>query len=147
MITVENKQDTKVNISTLESDAQKIINHLGYGDFALGIQLCNEQAMQEYNKKYRDKDKPTDILSFLYYPNLKPGERIHPKTAEDKNLGDIILCPEYVQKNLEQWNQDFETRMKILLVHGICHLLAYDHIQDADYEIMRKKEAELLSLI
>lgn len=147
MITVQNEQSFPIDTNLLKADAQIILDHLGYGDYDLGILLCDEGTIHQYNKKYRDKDKPTDILSFPYYPDLKPGETITPENQEGKNIGDIIICPLYVQNDLERWGQDFKKRMKVLLVHGICHLLGYDHIKDEDYEVMKKKENELLDLI
>lgn len=102
--------------------------------------------MHQFNKEYRNQDKSTDVLSFPYH-HLKAGQRIKVKDPEDQNLGDIIIAPEYVMHDLPKWNTTFEKHMQRLLVHGICHLLGYDHIKDADYKIMRKKELFLLKKI
>ena len=99
------------------------------------------------NRQFRDKDKPTDILSFPFYPHLQAGERIEAEDQDETNLGDIIISPEYVKSDLEQWDENFEQRMQTLLVHGICHLLGYDHLQDAEYAVMLAKEQELGKLI
>jgi len=128
----------------LKNEAQKILNLLDYGNFDLGILLTDNKTMQKYNQEYRDKDKPTDILSFSYYPLLKPGERIKPTTEEDKNLGDLIISLEYVQIDAPKWGQTFEERMRILLVHGICHLLGYKHETDEKYNVMKAQEDYLL---
>ncbi len=66
------------------------------------------------------------------------------KSDDDKNLGDLILAPAYIQNDLPKWNTTFEKHLQRLLVHGICHLLGYGHIEDKDYKIMHKKEMELL---
>ncbi len=147
MVVIKNDQTVPVNEKQLMQDGQKVLDHLGYSDFDLGILLTDNKTMQEYNKKYRDKDKPTDILSFPFYPNLKPGQTIQAPSESEKNIGDIIISPEYVKKDLPRWNQPFDERMQVLLVHGICHLLGYEHIKDKDYEVMQKKENELLSLL
>lgn len=145
MISIKNSQrKIKVDTKKLKADAQKILNLLGYNDFDLGILLANLKTIHLYNKTYRDKDKPTDILSFAYHPDLKAGQTIQPLSDEDQNLGDLIICPEYIKNDLERWNQTFEHRMQVLLVHGICHLLGYDHIKDSDYKIMKKQEDFLL---
>lgn len=146
MIHIKNTQRTiKFNTATFKKDAQKILDILGYADFDLGIWLTTNATIKKYNKKYRKKDKPTDILSFPYHPALKAGDRIKPKMDEDKNLGDIIISLEYVKKDAPRWEEKtFEKRMKRLLVHGICHLLGYDHIKDEDYKVMLKKEMALL---
>lgn len=134
----------KINEKKLIAQAEKILYILKYTDFDLGILLTTNKTIRTYNKQYRGKDKPTDILSFSYHPDLKAGQRIKPKTEEDKNLGDLIISLEYVQKDAQKWEQTFEQRMQILLVHGICHLLGYDHEKDEEYEVMHKKEQEIL---
>ncbi len=147
MIALQNKQPIPLDTQQLEKDAHIILQHLEYGDFDLGILLTDTKTMHDLNKKHRDKDKPTDILSFPFYPELQPGQRIKAHTDDEKNIGDIIICPEYVKSDLERWGQPFEQRMRVLLVHGICHLIGYDHIKDEDYEVMKQKEEELLSLL
>lgn len=147
MITIKNEQKIPVDIDILKKDAKKIITFLGYGTFDLGILLTDKQHIHELNKQYRSQDKPTDILSFPYHPQVKAGQKIIAQNKEDKNLGDIVICPEYMQEDLARWNQLFEERMKVLLIHGICHLLGYDHIKDEDYVIMHQKEAEILAML
>ncbi len=147
MITIKNNQKISFDTERLKKDAQVVLKHLGYDYFDLGILLADNKKIHELNKKYRNKDKPTDILSFPFYPELEAGEQIISKSEDEKNLGDIIISPEYVKADLERWSQTFEQRMRVLLVHGICHLLGYDHIKDSDYEVMKKKEQELLSLL
>lgn len=133
--------------TALRADAQALLDILGYGDFDLGILLTNNNSIQEYNRAYRHQDKPTDILSFAYHSDLKAGEAITVNAPEDKNLGDIIISLEYVRKDAPNWDQTFEQRMRVLLVHGICHLRGYDHIEDEDYMVMHKEEDRLLTLL
>lgn len=145
MILIKNSQrKIKIDIEKLKKDTQKILDVLKYSDYDLGILLTNNKKIHELNKLYRDKDKSTDILSFAYHVKLKPGQQIKPKSPEDKNLGDIVISPEYVLEDLARWNTTFPDRMEVLLVHGVCHLLGYDHIEDADYKVMHKKEQFLL---
>lgn len=147
MIALTNNQNIPFDDERFKKEAQAILKHLGYDDFDLGILITDNKSIHAFNSTYRDKDKPTDILSFPFYPELKAGERIEAESEDDKNLGDIIISPEYVKADLERWGQTFEQRMRVLLVHGICHLLGYDHIKDEDYEVMKIKEAELLALL
>jgi probable rRNA maturation factor len=145
VITIRNTQrKIALNVQALACDAQFILDTLNYHDYDLGIWITNNKTIREYNRDYRHKDKPTDILSFPYYPDLKPGERIKPLSSEDKNLGDLIISAEYVARDAARYNISFHDRLRLLLVHGICHLLGYDHIEDADYRRMRAKEAFLL---
>lgn len=145
MITIANKQrKVACNREQLTADAQALLKFLNYEDFDLGILLTTEATIQKYNRDYRHKDKPTDILSFPYHTELKAGKRIKVTMPEDKNLGDLIIAPAYVVKDAAKLGVTFESRMQRLLVHGICHLLGYDHIEDADYAVMLKKEKAML---
>ena len=148
MITIKNTQRTiKINASQIKKDAQALLNTLGYPDFDLGIWLTTNPTIRKYNRDFRHKDKATDILSFPFYPDLKPGEKISSMSDEEKNLGDLIISLEHVKADGKKMNIPFNDRMKRLLVHGICHLLAYDHMNDKDYKVMLKKEQALGKLI
>lgn len=145
MITLRNTQRTVfVDTKVLKEDAQAILRILKYKDFDLGIWITNDRTIRHYNKLYRGKDKPTDILSFSYWPNLKPGQRIKATTSEDKNIGDLIISAPYVAERLSSYGMSLQERLRVLLIHGICHLLGYDHENDADYRRMRAKEAAIL---
>jgi rRNA maturation RNase YbeY len=145
MIAIRNTQrKVKINIAAVKKDAQILLNALDYSDFDLGIWFASNATIRKYNKQYRNADKPTDILSFSYHPTLKAGTHIRVKSDEDKNLGDLIIAPEYVMNDLPKWETTFEKHLQRLLVHGICHLLGYDHIDDKDYKVMHKQEMGLL---
>lgn len=147
MITIRSTQRTvKVNTRQLKKDAQIVLKALGYDGYDLGIWLCSDATIRKYNREYRHKDKATDVLSFSYH-QLTPGERIPVESEEDKNLGDLIIAPHYVVNDAPKWGHNFDERMKVLLVHGICHLLGYDHETEEEYLVMNKEERKLLSLI
>ena len=142
MITIHNRQRKyTLDIKKLHTTVQQILEIINYSDFDIGILLTTNKTIRTYNLTYRSKDKPTDILSFSYHPELIPGKRIRAKSEDDKNLGDLILSIEYIDKIAKAMGVSLEERLKVLLVHGICHLLGYDHESDADYRSMRAKEA------
>ena len=145
MVTIKNSQRTiAINVHQLETDAQKLLVALGYEGFDLGIWVTTNKTIRHYNKIYRHKDKPTDILSFPFHPELQPGQKIKVRSEDDKNLGDIIISAEYVARQLKETGESFDDRLKVLLVHGICHLLGYDHIADEQFAQMQRKEKFLL---
>jgi rRNA maturation RNase YbeY len=145
MILIKNTQRKfNINITKLRANAQTILDALGYPDFDLGIWLTNNKTIKYYNKTYRHKDKPTDILSFSFYPELKPGQRIKTKNPEEMALGDLIISVEYVAHAAQDQGIALEQHLQRLLVHGVCHLLGYDHEKDEDYEKMQKIENQLL---
>ncbi len=125
-------------------DVEKILTILGYQDYDIGIWITTNTTIRTYNREYRNKDKATDVLSFPYHPELQAGQKIKPICEEDKNLGDLILSAEYILQEAEKYSVTFEERLQLLLVHGICHLLGYDHIEDNDFRRMRAKEVAIL---
>jgi len=133
-----------IDTNAVKDIAQKILDQLDYSDFDLGIWLTNNKTIRDYNKTYRHKDKATDILSFSYHPDLIAGERVVVQSEEDKNLGDLIISPEFVVSQLPDLDTTLEKRLNVLLVHGVCHLLGHDHEKDDEYEIMNKQEQALL---
>jgi rRNA maturation RNase YbeY len=148
MITIKNRQRTiPINIDSLKHDIQLLLNALEYPHFDVGILLTTNATIKKYNKQYRNKDKVTDILSFPFYPDLKPGQKIKANDEDERNLGDLIISLEYVQKDAQKLGVSFQDRMKRLLVHGICHLLGYDHENENDYTKMLKKERQLAPLL
>jgi len=136
-----------VDTKRMVQDASIILTDLGYADFDLGILLTTNKAIQQYNRDFRHKDQPTDILAFPYHHDAQPGKRIAVKQEEDKNLGDLVISLEYVDKKARQYECTFDYHLKRILVHGICHLIGYDHIDDADYHRMAKEEKRLLHKI
>ena len=146
MILIKNYQrKIKVDEKQMHAKAQKMLGMLGYQDFDLGIFLTTNKTIRKFNKQFRNKDKPTDVLSFPYHDYLKPGQTIHPTSPEDKNLGDIIISLEYAQKDAAKtWNRNFSEHLIALLAHGIAHLIGYDHLTDNQFKQMLKIEHKLL---
>ncbi len=145
MINIRNTQRLiPLDIERIRNELSHILSLLKYQDFDLGVWFTTNNTIRRYNNQYRHKNKPTDILSFPYHPELKAGQRIRVISEEDRNLGDLIISPAYVQREAEQLQVPFDQRLRLIIVHGICHLLGYDHITDQDYRRMRAKEAWIL---
>lgn len=144
MVHITNEEQvTPINEQQLEKDAQKILTLLGYEDFDLGILLTDNQAIQCFNRDFRSKDEPTDILSFPFHTDLQPGERITVVTEDDKNIGDVIVSLEYITELCKEENKTINEHLRTLLCHGICHLLGYDHYTESTDKVMKEKEAWL----
>ncbi len=145
MLNIKNTQKKfALDINKISNDVEKILNLLKYKDFDLGIWFTNNKTIRFYNKEYRNKDKATDVLSFQYHEDLQAGQRIKIKNIEDKNLGDLIISVEYTDQESKKLSVSLHDHIRRLIVHGICHLLGYDHIKDEDWRRMRAKEGWLL---
>lgn len=100
----------------------------------LSIVLADDPFVQNLNKTYRNKDKPTNVLSF---PQDEPQENI-------KILGDIILAFETIAREAQEQNKTFHDHTIHLTVHGVLHLLGHDHETDDEAEIMEALEIAIL---
>ena len=106
----------------------------------LSLSLVADPEMHELNRVHRGKDRPTDVLSFPQ----REGEESDP---DDPVLGDIVLSVERAQTQADERGHSLETEIRILLVHGILHLLGYDHEEDADAEEMEAEERRVLAML
>lgn len=147
IIIKKTQRSIKVDSDKLYKIIKIVLATLKYEDFSLCVWLTTDQTIRLYNRRYRKQDKPTDVLSFPFYPDLNAGEKINISSDEDKNLGDLIISLPYVQRAAKEMGVDFHERLYYLVIHGICHLLGYDHITESDYKKMRKKELFLLKRI
>ncbi len=107
--------------------------------YELSIILVNNVKIQELNREWRQKDKATNILSF----SAVEGESIFPPDMPIL-LGDLIVAYERVKEEAESANISFIDHLKRLIIHGMFHLLGYDHIKDEEFVQMAKREYKLL---
>jgi len=112
----------------LQSLAEEALILMRRPDTSVSVYLISDSLMRELNFKYRRKDKPTIVLSFIE-PQIP-----HPET-DKKVLGEIYLAPRYIEKNKEDIDR--------LLIHGLLHLLGYDHTRKDDKIKMENKERDL----
>lgn len=99
------------------------------------ILLADDQTIQDLNKRFRGKDTPTNVLSF---------PQSEPNTLPILPLGDIVLSYQTIQKEAYEQNKNFVSHFKHLLVHGVLHLMHYDHQNDQEAKIMEDIEIKIL---
>ncbi len=106
-------------------------------DLYLSIVFITAAKMKRLNKKYRHKDKATDVLSF-------PADVTLPDGTEVRSLGDIFICPSYVADAAREIGVDFDEQVLRVLVHGVLHLLGYDHEKKDDEGKMLRLQERML---
>jgi len=123
--------------------ARQVLLAEGAGPTELGVVVTDDATIRELNRRYLGLDEPTDVLSFGLGEEgdrpfaLPPGEAA--------SLGEVIIsCPTAVRQAEEQ-GHSVPAEVAHLLVHGILHLLGYDHREAEDERIMRRREGEILA--
>ena len=106
----------------------------------INVILTIPSKIREINKKYRNIDKETDVLSF---PMFEKDEIRN--VTEEEVLGDIIISVDRVKEQAEEYGHSFERELSYMLVHGFYHLMGEDHIEEEDKKIMRAKEENVLN--
>lgn len=104
----------------------------------LSLVFTDDAAIRELNNDWRDKDKPTNVLSFPAFP-IRPGQ------APGPMLGDIVIARETVMREAEDEEKSFDHHLTHLIVHGFLHLLGYDHETEVEAEEMEQLERKILA--
>ena len=123
-IVFENNTDLEIDIEFLNSIAKTISGE------EIEFILTNNQEIHEINLTTRGIDKPTDVLSFPY------------EQMPNTPLGSIVISIDFVEKKAKDYNHSFEDELSLLFIHGLLHLVGYDH--EVDNGEHRKKEEELI---
>lgn len=137
-IDLENKTNYQIDEARLISLADFSLTKLGiHPDSELGIRIVNEIEMEELHQKWMNLSGATDVMSF-------PMDEIKPDSASNGPgiIGDIVLCPEFAAKNGKQ-STDLE--IELLTVHGVLHLLGFDHEEIEDELVMFKMQEDFLN--
>ena len=124
--------DERLN-SNLVADLKELADYLlldkGFNDAEVSITFVDNSKIKELNKTYRDKDEVTDVLSF---------------PIDEELLGEVIISLPRALEQAEDYGHSLRREVAFLMVHGLLHILGYNHKSDADKAEMRRAEEELL---
>jgi len=143
VVAVDEQDDVAISIDRWQRLAVDALAIQGVAGGECNLLFVDEAAIQALNADHRDKDRPTDVLSFP----LDGADAAGP----DDLIGDIVICPSIAAANaVEHVGQDhhrgtLDDELALLVVHGVLHLLGYDHMQDDEAEVMEALEQQLLS--
>ncbi len=142
-IFINDLQEKKtINLAYLEERALNILREMQCDERCeVSIALVDDQEMHRLNLQYRHIDTPTDVLSFALQEADEPTML---SESAPILLGDVILSTETIQRQAEERGHSFEQELSILLIHGLLHLLGYDHQADDETEVMEPLEQQLL---
>lgn len=107
-------------------------------DLEISIVLANDDLVQVLNREYREKDKPTNVLTFATLDSEEPA------TEGPLNLGDVVLSYQTIERECQEQGKFILDHVKHLTVHGVLHLLGYDHRDDDEATDMETLEIRIL---
>ena len=152
----DNKELDKNLVSLLEKVFQNcmIVTNQTYDKLTCSLDFVSKEYIHSLNESMRNVDKPTDVLSFPLL-NLKAGDIVNPdlypfdidmQTGE-LSLGDIVICDDIAKEQALEYGHSQEREYAYLFLHGLLHLLGYDHMQDEEKKVMREIEENVLDRV
>ncbi|MDO8578703.1 MAG: rRNA maturation RNase YbeY [Dehalococcoidales bacterium] len=136
-----------VKAKWLKSIIDRTLTAQGLGNEAeVSLIVTGQRKIHELNKAYLEEDRPTDVLSF---PMMEPAAKVGFVSAPDgkKHLGEVIVSFPQAVLQAEEHGHSVEREISILVVHGLLHLLGYDHAEAAPKREMQATEKEILILL
>ncbi len=122
---------------------KRVLEDLDCLEKELSILFTGDEYMAELNRQYRDKEGPTDVLSF---PMQDPTRDVGNRFPETGMLGDVAISVDTALRDAEELGEPLERTIDRLLIHGILHLLGYDHERSSvDSMLMSKEEERLMN--
>jgi probable rRNA maturation factor len=142
-VDVNNESDYEVNELEISSQATFLLQSLHINPASeLSVMLVDEVSMAALHEKFMDEPGSTDVLSFPM-DELRAGTSDKP--SEEGILGDVVLCPAVAARQGEQAGHSMEVELRLLLTHGVLHLLGHDHEEPDEHKVMFGLQAELLA--
>ena len=118
----------------LQETARRILEVLAITDSELSVLLTDDEEIRRLNRSFRGKDSPTDVLSFP----------INEMVGGRKILGDVVISVDTAKRQAEERGESLQLTLCRLLIHGVLHLLGYDHERSPEEEEMFRRMEELI---
>ena len=122
---VEKAVDAAVRFAAILELADPVV------PMSVSVKLSDDAEVHALNREWREKDKPTNVLSFPY--------------EDEPLMGDIVFCPTVIYAEAKAQSKTIPAHMAHLVVHGMLHLMGYDHLNDRDAKEMESLETEIMA--
>lgn len=120
--------------------AEAMLEELGLGDAELSILLCDDSTIHELNRRYRGKDKPTDVLAFPMQEGPEP-------SPNPNLLGDVVISVPTATRQARERDRPIIVEVTFLLAHGLLHLIGYDHATKREEREMNAETERLTTAV
>lgn len=150
MMTIDMHDETGEISSRIQQWVIRLLDHAANilelrGETECSLTFVGNPRIQEINREYRGIDRPTDVISFAL-EEIEEGEvPLILEEGEPRVLGDIIVSIDKTHEQAESYNHSFERELGFLIIHGLLHLLGYDHTTEAEEKEMFGLQEKVLS--
>ncbi len=142
-VDINNESAFVIDEADLVAQAQFLLRKLYINPASeLSIMLVDEVAMAALHEEFMDEPGSTDVLSFPM-DELRAGTEDEP--SDEGILGDVVICPAVAQRQGQAAGHSTEVEMRLLLTHGVLHLLGHDHAEPEEHRVMFGLQAQLLA--
>ncbi|MCM3738704.1 rRNA maturation RNase YbeY [Oceanobacillus luteolus] len=111
----------------------------------MSVNIVDDKEIQELNRNYRQKDEPTDVISFAIQEKVDGELHIYGEEDIPTILGDIVISIDRAKEQAEEYGHTLEREISFLTIHGFLHLLGYDHLTEEEEKEMFARQNEILS--
>lgn len=124
---------------------EKTLKHLSLNfDPYISVTIVNNDYIHDINRTYRHKDAPTDVISFAFLDD-NPERDALLRSGQMVVLGEIYISSDKANEQALAYGHSLERELKFLFVHGLLHLLGYDHMKEEDEKVMFRLQDEILA--
>jgi len=138
---ISNLTNEEVDEKIIEDVIRATSERLDVSDSIVSIVLVDDERIHEINKTYRNVDRPTDVISFAFMD-----EETNPDNGIT-DLGEIYISLDRAHKQSEEYGHTFKRELSFLTVHGLLHLLGYDHMEKEEEVEMFHLQDEILGIL
>lgn len=132
-----------IAVPAIEAAAAKVSELYGLEAAELSVTLTDDEHIHVINRQYRGIDRPTDVISFAFNESEEP----EIQDAEVNVLGDIIISLERAAEQAAEYGHSYRREVAFLTVHGLLHLLGYDHMEDEERQEMEEEQRAVMEAL
>lgn len=145
---VADEQDADIPVDALKELAELVLEHEGYpSDTEVTVLFVDDDAITGYNERFMGREGPTDVLAFPLEELQAGVAPAPPRSGPPLHLGDVIIAPDKVSRQADERGVAFDDELSLMVVHGVLHLMGWDHPDDDLAERMEAKEADILARV
>jgi probable rRNA maturation factor len=147
-VSFSDEQNRPVDEAALIALAERVLAFEGYpGDTELSINAVTDEAIAELKARHFGTQAATDVLSFpieSFTPGNPPAASVD---GPPPMLGDVVIAPDYIARQADEHGVTESDELSLMVVHGVLHLMGWDHADDEQAEAMEERERQILSLV